>query len=80
MIRRLLNAPGKWVTSSLARAARLFQHGEKVNYTLQALGPGGRGCSRGCAWYNAAALWGGEMSTEGKQERVMAESRAARGK
>lgn len=29
MIRRLLNAPGKWVTSSLARAARFSSAGRK---------------------------------------------------
>lgn len=43
LIRRLLNAPGKWVTSSLALAARFSGARRKVNYTPQAAGPGGKG-------------------------------------
>lgn len=70
MIRRLLNAPGKWVTSSLALAARFSGAGRKsiTRHRQWGLVAERR---RGCGGYNAAAGGGGggnETSRDGVVE------------
>lgn len=52
MIRRLLNAPGKWVTSSLALAARFSGRKSITRHRQRGLVAERR---RGCGGYNAAA-------------------------
>lgn len=54
MIRRLLNAPGKWVTSSLAQAARFSSAGRKSITRHRQWGLVAER-QQGCGGYNAAA-------------------------
>lgn len=81
MIRRAAECPREMGHLQPGAGRPLFQRREKVNYTPQAVGPGGREAAMGCAGHNTAAGGSGKMRRvkRGKWEEVMAIWMAAGG-